>query len=382
MLNCVIMRITIFKRMPGLVGLMICLLLPAVIFSQKTISGVVLNDENNQPIAGASVYFNNTSIGTSANSEGRFLLPVPELMNSELIVSAVGYELLVFNVSAATVENKNYIFKLSAKVQQLRDVLILTDAVRRKYLSIFETNFLGITEEASRCKIENRKDIFFTSGDAKNTFRAYSDTPLVIVNKMLGYKISFELVDFYYNEQNGRTYYYGYTRFEEIGDKNRWVKNRKNVYRGSTLHFYRSLIANTQKEEKFQLYLVKPVSFSSGGTNAKPPAAKEEMAMAVGITASQIIQPDSSNVNQFKVTVDGKLMVQYDKEPASKKWLSTHTFLTGSMPVGFRSYIKVNAPFISLSNTGIVNNPMDLEYSGYWIYEKAANMLPYDYDPD
>jgi hypothetical protein len=363
-------------------GLIICLLFPAVIFSQKTIKGVVLSEESNQPIAGASVYFNNTSIGTSANSEGRFSLQVPELMNSELIVSAVGYELLVFNVSAATVENKNYAFKLAAKVQQMRDVLILTDAVRQKYLSIFETNFLGITEEASRCKIENRKDIFFTSGDAKNTFRAYCDTPLVFVNKMLGYKISFELVDFYYNEQNGRTYYYGYTRFEELGDKNRWVKNRKNVYRGSTLHFYRSLIANTLKEEKFQLYLIKQVSLSSNVASAKAPAGKEEMAMAMGITASQIIQPDSSNSDLYKITADGKLMVQYDKEPSSKRYLSTHTFLNGSMPVGFRSYIKLNASFISVSNTGIVNNPMDVEYGGYWIYEKAANMLPYDYDPE
>jgi hypothetical protein len=373
---------TISTRMLCTTGLMICLLLPAIIFSQKNITGVVLSEANNLPIAGASVYFNNTSIGASVNGDGRFSIRVPEMLNSELVISAVGYELMIFKVSAATVENKNYTFKLAGKVQQMRDVLILTDALRRKYLSIFEANFLGITEEASRCKIENRKDIFFTSGDAKNSFKAYSDTPLIIVNKMLGYKISFELVDFYYNEQSGRTYYYGYTRFEQLGEKGRWIKNRRDVYRGSTLHFFRSLIANKLKEEKFQIYLIEPVKLESAAASTKPLATKEEIVMAIGLTANQIIQPDSSNISHYKVKVDGKLMVQYDRAPSSKRWLSTHTFLSGNMPVGFRSYIKVNAPFISLSNMGIINNPMDVEYSGYWIYEKVANMLPYDYEPD
>jgi hypothetical protein len=362
--------------------------MPLLSFSQSIISGTVLSEKTGLPIEGASVYFNNTSIGTIANNSGKFSITSHGFLNGELIISAIGFELQVYVTGGAGVQTKDLVFKLATKEQQLREVLILTDAVRKKYLAIFEKNFLGITEEASHNKIENRKHIYFTSGDGKNSFRAYSDTPLVIINKMLGYKISFDLVDFLFNEQLGQTFYYGYTRFEEMGDKNKWVKNRRRSYYGSTVHFFRSLIANRLKEESFSMYLLKPVQSSMDSTNNKNGSnlnsltKGEELSMAVSISAEQILQPDSIDVNQYRVSFKGKLMVQYNKDPASKNYLKSKTFIQGNMPVGFRSFITVKTPFISLSNTGIINNPMDVLYSGYWIYDKVANMLPFNYVPD
>jgi len=363
------------------------LLLPHKIMAQQIVNGTVISENTGLPLEGASVYFNNTSIGTSANAAGKFSLPLPNMLNAELIISGVGYERLVYNLPVTIDLNKTFVFKLAQKEQQLRDVLILPDALRRKYLSIFEQNFLGITEEASRSNIENRKDIYFTSGENNNTIRAYSDTPLVIINKMLGYKIKFELVDFSFDKENGRTFYYGYTRFEEMGDKSRWQKNRKRSYYGSTVHFFRSLIANRLKEDAFKIYLIKPVSLS-GDTNLvsnsvlKKVNVNQEMAMAVSVSPEQIIKSDSSNVNNYKLTFKGKLMIQYDKEPASKWYLKKNTFIQGNMPVGFRAYVTIKSDFLQITNTGIINNPMDVEFSGYWIYEKAANMLPLNYEPD
>ncbi len=376
-----------FKRTISFSIYLLLLILPHATKAQQYINGTVKSENTGLPIEGASVYFNNTSIGTSANAAGVFSLQLPNILNAELIISAVGYELLVYNLPSSINQNKTYVFKLAKKEQQLRDVMILPEELRRKYLSIFEQNFLGITEEASRSRIENRKDIYFTSGDNKNTIRAYSDTPLVIINKMLGYKINFELVDFSFDKEDGRTFYYGYTRFEEMGDKSRWQKNRKQCYYGSTVHFFRSLIANRLKEEAFKIYLIKPVSISSdtpgmANNGTKNVRGKEEMAMAVSVSADQIIMPDTSNVNTYKLAFKGKLMVQYYKDPASKWYLKKNNFIQGNMPVGFRSYVTVKSNFLQITSTGIVNNPMDVEYSGYWIYEKAANMLPFNYEPD
>ncbi len=369
--------------------LVVLFLLPFNLIAQKTIRGTVLSEATGLPLEGASVYFNNTSIGTSANASGQFFITLPEIANAELIISAVGFQLIVFKPDAAVIKNNNIVFKLSPKEQQLKEVLILTDAVRKKYLAIFEKNFLGITEEASRSSIKNKKDIYFTSSGAKNSFMAYSDTPLVIINKMLGYKISFELGEFFYDEQSGRTFYYGYTRFEEMGIKNRWVKNRKNCYYGGTVHFYQSLINNDLKKQGYQIYLIKPVHFSNdNSTNSsnkrsiRQPDQQEEMAMAISVTAGQIITADSVNSINYVVTIPGKLMVQYEKDPSSKKYLLKNTFIQGNLPSGFRSYVTVKAPFLSLNNAGIINNPMKVEYSGYWIYEKAANMLPFNYVPE
>jgi len=211
----------------------------------------------------------------------------------------------------------------------------------------------------------------------------------VIVNKMLGYKISFELVEFSFDEQSGRTYFYGYTRYEEMGDKKRWIKNRKRCYYGSMVHFYRSLISNSLQPEGYKIFLVKPVQLNVDSANTGKnknvvqfsAGRHEEMSIAVTVSAEQIIQPDSSDSNNYKITIPGKLMVQYDKDPSSKNYLKNKNFIQGNMPVGYRSYIMVNAPFISLNKAGIVNNPMDVECSGYWIYEKAANMLPFNYVP-
>jgi len=349
--------------------------LPFVSIAQIIIQGKVINEATGTPLQGTSIYFNNTTIGTSTNADGRFSLPLPEIENAELIISSVGYQRLVYKPEAATIQNKTIVFKLVQKEEELKDILILTDAVRKKYLAIFEREFLGITEEASHSNIQNKKDIYFTSGDSKNSFKAYSDTPLTIINKMLGYKVSFELVEFFYDQQNGRTSYYGYTRFDEMGDKNRWVKNRKRCYYGSTMHFYRSLIGNHLQQEGYKVYIIKLLHTDS----SKP---QQNMEMAVEVTAAQIITTDSSNSNNYNVTIAGKMMVQYGKEPATKNYLRKNTFIQGDIPGGFRSYITATAPVISLNREGIINNPINVLYGGYWIYEKAANMLPYNYMPE
>ena len=362
--------------------------LPLNTTAQVAIQGRVVSESSGLPLEGSSVYFNNTSIGTSTNAEGRFSISLRDMDNAELIISSLGYQRLVYKPEATTIQNKTLVFKLAQKEEQLKEVLILTDAVRKKYLAIFEREFLGITEEASRSIIKNKKDIYFTKGEGKNVFNAYSDTALVIVNKMLGYTISFELVEFFYDEQSGRTSYYGYTRFEEMGDKNRWIKNRKHTYYGSTAHFYRALIANNLKKEGYQIYIIKPTHLSTDNSNngdkniITQSKTQQEMDVAVEVNANQVIAKDTTDSSNYIVTVPGKLMVQYGKDPSSKNYLSKITFIQGSLPVGFRSYITSTSSFISLNNAGIANNPMDLQYAGYWIYEKAANMLPLNYTPD
>ena len=361
----------------------VVLLMSAVTLNaQSILQGKVLNEATGMPLQGASIYFNNTSLGTSSNTEGKFSITLPNMQNAELIISSVGYERLVYKPTAETVQNKMTVFKLSPKEVQLKEVLILTDAVRKKYLGIFEREFLGITEEASHSSIENKRDIYFTSGGNKNSFRAYSDTPLVIINKMLGYKISFELVEFFYDQKSGSTSYYGYTRFDELGEKKRWINNRKNCYYGSTVHFYRSLLANRLKAEGYQVFMIMPLrQISDSNKNDASHPAPQQMDVATEITAAQIITADNANSNNYNVVIPGKLMVQYGKNPSSKNYLSRNTFIQGSLPTGFRSYVTVVGQTISLNNSGIINNPMDVQYAGYWIYEKAANMLPNNYMP-
>ncbi len=340
--------------------------------AQVSISGKVVSNETGLPIAGASVYFNNTSIGTSSNANGEFSFSSINLLNTELVVSSIGYEIFILKPDPATANGKYFLCRLQIKAQQLREVLIISDLMRRKWLNIFKTNFLGITEEADRSNIVNLADIYFTRGADENAFNAYSDTPLVIINRLLGYKVHFQLLEFSFNEATGRTYFYGLTRYEELGDKKRWVKNRRQTYKGSTLHFFKALLKDQLKEAGFDIYLVKKAN-TGNSTSA--------MSMAVPVTVKQILSADTARPGFQRLTLTNQLMVQYRYDNSSKLYLRKKILIQGSLPTGFRSFIIPNKPFALIDQNGILADPMSVEYSGFWIYEKAASLLPYNYEP-
>src|SRR5687768_3855047 len=60
-------------------------------FSQKMLRGIVIDSALNKPIPRASIFLNNTSIGTRTDDEGKFQLSIPQ-GKYEIIISCVGYE--------------------------------------------------------------------------------------------------------------------------------------------------------------------------------------------------------------------------------------------------------------------------------------------------
>ena len=337
----------------------------------------MLHETNNTAIAGASVYFNNTSIGTITNEKGEFSIPNP--INGEVIISSVGYERLVHKVNVVALTGRSYTFKLAEKEATLRDVMILPDAMRKRYLQLFKENFLGITEEADLSRITNLQSIDFAAGEEKNAFIAYSDTPLTIINRKLGYIIKFDLVEFSFNQRTGQTSFYGYTRYEDMGDKKSWAKNRKKAYYGSTLHFFRSLISNNLEKQSFSILRVREDSLRQ--TDGLGNQFYKKIDVGITITATEIIKKDSAE-RLYTASWKDKLMVQYLKNPASKTYLSKKTIINGNLPIGARSYLLLNERMVSIDDYGILADPMNLFFTGYWSYEKAANLLPYNYYPD
>ncbi len=342
-------------------------------YGQVNISGRVVDEATGVAISSASVYFNNTSIGFSTDETGKFHFTGLPILNTELVVSNVGYEILVFKFEAATANGKYFLCKLRVKEQQLREVLVLSDITKKRWLSIFKKNFLGVTEEADRSSMANLNEVYFTRGDNRQIFYAYCDTPLVIYNRLLGYTIYFQLLEFSFDEATGRTYFYGLTRYETMGDKKRWNRHRREAYTGSNLHFYKAMLKNQLTESGFTLHQVK---------NVKSGFLSNEMMMASPVTVAQIMSVDTANPKLYRILVDGKLMVQYNKDTPGKKYLQKKLMVTGSQPQGYRSFIISKKPFFLVDRNGIVVDPLSVEYSGFWTYEKAANLLPYDYVPE
>jgi hypothetical protein len=292
----------------------------------------------------------------------------------------VGFELITYKVSPGEDIGRMYVFNLQAKTAMLQDILILPDATRKKYLRLFIENFLGITEEGATSKLPNIDAIYFTKdpGD-RYGFSAHCDTPLLIINKMLGYKIYFQLHEFNFNEATGASSFFGYTRYEEMGDKKRWIKNRRKAYFGSSMHFFRSLISNKLAENSYKVFVVRTDTMWT--PNHK---VDKTMDIAIPSTAGQIIRREETDTTLYRAIWKNKLMVQYGKDPGSKVYLKQHTMLNGDMPLGFRSYLLMvkEENFVEIDQNGILLDPMAVFFSGYWIYEKAANLLPYNYEPE
>ena len=89
--------------------------------AQITIRGKVI-DSKETPLIGASVYLNNTSIGTTTDDEGRFELTIKEGVY-ELIVSYLGYETLQYQLDTSK-PNKPLTFKTKPSANLLDEIVL------------------------------------------------------------------------------------------------------------------------------------------------------------------------------------------------------------------------------------------------------------------
>lgn len=333
----------------------------------QALQGRVLDAETGKPLEGASIYFNNSSIGSFTISDGSFSIQKP--IDGELVISSIGYERIVLNVDIKEIKAKRFVFKLEKKEQSLEEIMIITDATRAEYLRYFRENFLGKTVEGKDCVIENLSEVYFIK-PTNDSFGivARSDVPLIVHNKKLGYKISFDLINFYYNGHSGISSFYGYTAFTDLDKNGSFEKVRSRNYLGSPLHFFRSLISGTLKENSFSLKLYTFDSTRKLGNFYGT--------IVSTIDGKEIMKRDTSN-ELYQLKWDGTLVVQYAKKQhvrvAPAGLFSTQPHHSPD------SFLKLNGNEILVDKYGLVTNPMDMFTSGYWSMFKLGNMLPYNY---
>lgn len=331
------------------------------------VKGVVLNDGNDKPLSKASVYINNSTLGTVTNDSGKFEIWIPESGFYELIASYVGFESLSYPLKGGET-NLNITFRVKRKVEAMRSVVVLDKETRKRWMAIFMENFIGISLPASTCKLLNPEEVFFESIPKKGVLHAFSYVPLEIINKTYGYRIFFQLEAFHFDRQLQQTYFYGYTRFEELKDSGevakKYIRNRERYYEGSTLNFYHSLLEGNLKSNHFSVYL--------RGSEKSPFFA---------VSDSGLIKTDSSlgELGKYLGWKD-KLVVKYEKVPNGYAYLQRKVFLPLSNN-GVQSSITKLVDTVYIDPNGGLKNPLDVQMGGYWEYEKLGNMLPMNYRP-
>jgi len=317
------------------------------------IKGHVIENETGIPLEGASIYLQNTTLGTISQNGGVFELRITEGGNYELVASMVGHETQKINVFIETGKNYAYLFKLDIVPVQISQISIEADDLAdwRNHLKIFSKIFLGEIGQPDECEITNKERINFKV--EKGLLYAECPVPVIVVNHFLGYKLTVELVDFRCDIITKDYFFYHYTKYDEITpkddkQKNSWEKNREMTYLGSPEHFLVSLKYDKLSEQEFTVYKV--------GRSRAPGAwrgARIDSLNNLPKTEVKFVPPE--------LNMDNYLLVKYTS--------------------GRSSYIKQVVPAFKLDDNGIADHHLPFLSYGYWGKRGLASCLPYDYFP-
>jgi hypothetical protein len=220
----------------------------------QPLTGRVLESGTNKPVRNASIYFDGTLTGTTADSTGSFTLYPNANSKAQIVVSAIGYETETITDLPS---GKKVVIYLGVKQYDLETVSIKVDdgMSRRQKLAIFRREFLGTSLNASSCEILNEDDISLSYNKKTKTVKAFSEKPIVVRNRNLGYKINFMPVNIAFSPE--RAIVQGYQFFEEEPvptGRSEIERARQATYLGSQMHFVRSLWNNELKKEGFNIY--------------------------------------------------------------------------------------------------------------------------------
>lgn len=120
------------------------LILPCLSFSQTRLVVGFVTDTLNQPITGANIAIEGTSVGTSTDDNGRFKLSIAQKQNVIIKVSYLGYQTEWFTVNAKDkAELTELHFRLKPETQSIEGVFV--SAIQRRQGNIDRLNAKGIT---------------------------------------------------------------------------------------------------------------------------------------------------------------------------------------------------------------------------------------------
>lgn len=339
------------------------LLLTSLAWSQVEIKGSVL-DENNEPISDASVFLNNTSYATNTLDDGSYLIEVPE-GNYELIVYQFGYSAISHPFEADQSLELN--FKLEPVSVDLvaHEVSASRDPSWYKNLEVFKRTFLGVSRNGRACELINASEMILDGDPKSNTLKAWANSPLIIRNKHLGYMITYILEAYERNESISS--YLGYVTYSDIPDmklKKRHINARERAYKGSNVHFIRSLIAGTSEEEGFQIEKFKRKNW------------EWELVPA---TFDEILSYEEDGVY---LNGSGRYQITYQREKPELAY-SRVPDPTGRRFVGYGqvSEIEFLEEKVKLSASGSIDPPLGILFSGYMGWEKLGDAIPLNYQP-
>lgn len=356
----------------------ILLLFYASSFAQSgtyTITGKVIDGLTRAPMQAASVFAQNTTMGTATGTNGDFTLSLPN-GGYDLIVTFTGYETVSRRITTADAGNKDIVIEIRQKENAMEDVVIKASNELKdgweKYGDFFLENFIGKTDNSKGCTIKNKEVLKFYYYKKRNRLKVLATAPIEMENTALGYKLKYTLDSFTHEFGTQASIYTGYPLFEEMKpidslQQSTWQENRLKAYRGSMLHFMRSVYDKTLKEEGFEIQFV-----------ARSNDLETAVKLADFYGALNYFKDDSTQLAAI-LPNQPDVAVLYNKvEPDAG-----YVLINEDTPKKFQlSIITIaNNESLAIEQNGYYFDQNDITITGYWTWDKVGDLLPYDYKP-
>jgi hypothetical protein len=343
-----------------------------------TLTGTVTDEKTGKPLPFANVFINNSTIGTNADGNGNYRLANLPIGNLEMGVSFLGYETIRQTLRFEQPGVKKVMFKMKEGMA-LEGVTVYArkNKRREKNLKIVTRELLGTSPFAKLCRITNPEVLRIFEED-NGHLGAQTNTPLIIENNALGYRIYQDLDDFDYYE--GKVYYGGSTRFELLepkdeAQKKQWRANQKVAYTGSLKHLLASMVADSLTEQGFKVYQVIPDSLRRFGVRTGYGSNLLSNHLHTRIEAvrgMRLIRPGELETERLLVSGTPLEVFYTNKRSRSPYADMPHPFTQIAFPSGY----------IVITPQGWVVMPMGFEIAGDLGKDRFSSLLPADWKRD
>ncbi len=310
----------------------------------------------------------------------------------------------------------------------------------KKWGELFRDLLIGRSRFAGQCTILNPEDIWFRFNKQTKTFYAHARAPIQVRNDALGYLLQFDVDSFSYSFQTnlicrmGSFYFTPLSPADSVQERE-WAVNRSWAYRGSKMHFFRSVYSGKAEGEGYRVYLFRSRKNLEkwrvrGLVNAMEANLYEKDKMQGAVPAS-LLSNNRDSIRYYEDILKTPDQIFYDSVPLhigervwtrdslvglrfaadtflilyrdpietvyregkagnarrykglSKQLREQYSFFTGQVPLD-RQYTVLalaQGESLLLAKNGYTYGALLFD-DGYMAWKRIAHLLPWDYDPE
>ncbi len=382
----------------------------------NSITGSVNDSLRGAPIPATDVFLRGTTKGTVTNGEGRYELRDLPDGNYELVFSILGFVRTTVPVTLGGSTHLAVDAKLVPRMISLTQETVTGSAEQwKQLLPVFEKIFLGSTENAGECRIENPEVISLSIGSTGDSLQARTDSTLIVDNDALGYRVYVQIDSCIVISRGSRYAIRWFPRFQELTPKDRdqeaaWNKRRRECYRYSFPHFLRTAMSHRLRKNDFlvrrgdvgELLLGKGEEVSDD--EVRITAFNDSAIVGIDFGASQLrvdrldefgswkasmeflVHPEnlleSVTPNVIRPGPDFRARGGIHSTPANPEGMPDRQPPQEQMTERYSSIVRVKDRPLLVDRAGNVVRPFSVVLNGYWGTRRLADSLPFDYEPD